>query len=93
LGGILHFTGHCLSGDVVVASVRTGLEGGMKVLTNIVFAAAVSVGMLVAGSAYFAATLGTSAQWSGPLASGVSAGLSGMYVGSAARRRHRNRMH
>jgi hypothetical protein len=62
-----------------------------KVVTSVTFAVAVSVGLLVAGSAYFTATLGTPAQWSGPLASGLSAGLGGVYVGTTARRRLRRR--
>jgi hypothetical protein len=60
---------------------------------SVTFAVVVSVGVLVAGSAYFAATLGTPAQWSGPLASGLSAGLSGVYVGTTARWRRRRRTH
>ncbi len=60
----------------------------MKVFTSVTFAVIVSIGLLVAGSACFAATVGTSAQWCGSLASGVAVGLSGLYVGTMARRRN-----
>jgi hypothetical protein len=61
------------------------------VLTSMRFAIIVSVGALVGGSACFAATTGTPAHWIGVLTSSVDTGLSGMYVGTAARLRIRNR--
>lgn len=69
------------------------MKSMMKVLTSVTFATVVAIALLVAGSACFAATVGTPAQWSGALASGVAVGLSGLYVGTMARRRHRKRMH
>jgi hypothetical protein len=63
----------------------------VRVLTSARFAIVVSIGALVGGSACFAATTGTPAHWIGVLASSVATGLSGMYVGTAARLRIRNR--
>lgn len=68
------------------------LTGIVTIVTSVTFATVVAVGMLVAASAYFAATMGTPRQWSGALASGVAVGLSGIYVGTMARRRHRDRL-
>jgi hypothetical protein len=62
----------------------------VKVCTALPFAIVVSIGAIVAGSACFAATAGTSAQWVGVLASSLATGSSGMYVGTVARRRRRN---
>ncbi|PZE87082.1 hypothetical protein [Curtobacterium sp. MCBD17_032] len=61
----------------------------MKVFTTLTLAIVVSVGAIVAGSACFAATVGTSAQWIGVLVSSLTTGLSGMYVGTVARHRYR----
>lgn len=61
----------------------------MKLLTNLVFAVTVTAVMLVAASAFFAATIGTDAHLLGALASGISAGSGGAYVGTIARRRAR----
>jgi hypothetical protein len=63
----------------------------MKVLTSMRFAIIASISALVGGSACFAATAGTPARWIGVLASSVPTGLSGMYVGTVARLRIRNR--
>lgn len=62
----------------------------MKVVTSLPVAIVVSIGALVAGSVCVAATAGTSAQWIGVLVSSLATGSSGMYVGTVARRRHRN---
>jgi pheromone shutdown protein TraB len=61
----------------------------MKAFTTLAFAILVSVGAIVAGSACFAATVGTSAQWIGVLISSLATGLSGMYIGTVARHRSR----
>ncbi|MCM3503939.1 hypothetical protein M3666_02255 [Curtobacterium sp. ODYSSEY 48 V2] len=61
----------------------------LKILTNVWFAVAVAVGLLVAGSAYFASTVDTPGQWTGALVNAVAVGASGMYVGTMIRRRRR----
>jgi hypothetical protein len=65
----------------------------MKPFTTLPVAIIISIGALVAGSACFATTAGTPAQWIGALASGLATGLSGVYVGTVARRRNRNTRH
>ncbi|PYY37830.1 hypothetical protein DEJ16_05710 [Curtobacterium sp. MCJR17_055] len=61
----------------------------MSSSTTRTFAIVVSIGAIVAGSACFAATVGTPAQWIGVLISSLATGLSGMYVGTVARHRSR----
>jgi len=63
----------------------------VRVLTSVRFAIIVSIGALVGGSACFAATSGTPSHWIGVLASSVATGASGIYVGTVARLRIRNR--
>lgn len=62
----------------------------LKILTSVWFALAVAVGLLVAGSAYFASTVDTPRQWTGALVNAVTVGASGMYVGTTIRRRRQN---
>jgi hypothetical protein len=70
-----------------VSARAHGAGGIMKLFTTLPVAILVSIGALVAGSACFAATVGSPAQWIGALTSGLATGLSGMYVGTVARRR------
>lgn len=79
------------------ALVAVGLVGApaanavLRLLTNVWFAVAVAVGLLVAGSAYFASTVDTPGQWTGALVNAVAVGASGVYVGTMIRlRRRRN---
>jgi ABC-type uncharacterized transport system permease subunit len=62
----------------------------VKVFTTLPFAIIVSIGAIIAGSACFAATAGTPSQWIGALVSALATALSGMYVGTVARRRRRD---
>ncbi len=49
----------------------------LRLLTNVWFAVAVAVGLLVAGSAYFASTVDTPGQWTGAVVNSVAVGASG----------------
>lgn len=60
-----------------------------SVLTNVWFAVAVAVVLLVAGSAFFSSTVDTPSQWVGAALNGLAVGASGVYVGTTARRRRR----
>ncbi|WP_069712681.1 DUF2530 domain-containing protein [Curtobacterium sp. ER1/6] len=56
-----------------------------SVLTNVWFAVAVAVVLLVAGSAFFSSTVDTPYQWVGAALNGLAVGVSGVYVGTTAR--------
>ncbi|QCR42183.1 hypothetical protein C1N91_00205 [Curtobacterium sp. SGAir0471] len=61
----------------------------LRLLTNVWFAVAVAVGLLVAGSAYFASTVDTPGQWTAAVVNSIAVGASGAYVGTMIRRRRR----
>lgn len=61
-----------------------------NLLTNLPFAILVAMALLAAGSACFAATVDTPAQWVGALATGLASGLGGVYVGTVARFRRQH---
>lgn len=73
-----------------IASARPRRSALAVLLTNVWFAVAVAVGLLVAGSAYFASTVDTPVQWAGVLVNAVVSMAGGMYVGTMIRRRRRN---
>ncbi len=59
----------------------------LRLLTNVWFAVAVSVGLLVAGSAYFASTVDTPGQLTAAVVNAIAVGASGANVGTMIRRR------
>ncbi|OII13737.1 hypothetical protein [Curtobacterium sp. MCBA15_008] len=61
-----------------------------KLFGNPVFAIAVTVGLIIAGAAVSAATIGTPNQIVGSFAVGIAAGVGGCYVGTTIRHRRRN---
>ncbi|GGL02683.1 hypothetical protein JOE58_003018 [Curtobacterium luteum] len=62
-----------------------------KLLSNPVFAIAVTIGLLIVGAAVAAATVGTPDQIAGSFAVALAAGAGGCYVGTTIRHRRRSR--
>ncbi|KQO61184.1 hypothetical protein ASF23_11820 [Curtobacterium sp. Leaf261] len=63
----------------------------MRVITNLWFALAMSVSVLVAAVTFAAATVSTDWALAGTASLGLSAGAGGCYFGSMARKRYRHR--
>lgn len=63
----------------------------MKVITSVPFAIIVSIVAMTTASIIAGEAAGTSHEFVGGLALGLSAGGGGCYVGSMARRRHQRR--
>jgi len=62
-----------------------------KLLSNPLFAIVVTIGLVIAGAAVAAATIGTPSQIAGSFAVALAAGAGGCYTGTTIRRRRRSR--